>query len=145
VFDYEKTGAQQASDKRQAGGRSGSETARIVLRNIRDQLTHRASSVALGQEHQNPRVNRGTMLDSNRGFEKERLTHPSIVSSYQFLFEHVIGMNSYANIEQLFLIGGRKEILCREHALDLLARVAGDRCSRQILTMNPVLLRDTLS
>ena len=66
------------------------------------------------------------MLDSNRGLENQRLTHPSIVSSHQFLLEHMVGMNGYTNIEQLLLVGSRKEILCREHALNLLASVAGD-------------------
>ena len=54
-------------------------------------------------------------------------------------------MNGYTNIEQLFLVGSRKEVLCREHALNLLASVAGDGRSRQIFTMNPVLSEDTLS
>ena len=45
-------------------------------------------------------------------------------------------MNGYTNIEQLFLIGSRKEILCREHALNLIASVAGGSRSRQIFTMS---------
>src|SRR4029453_540513 len=81
--------------------------------------THRSSSVAPRQEHQNLRVNRGAMLDSNRGLENQRLTGPATVSSDQFLLKHMVGMNGYTNIEQLFLARSGKEILCREHALNL--------------------------
>src|SRR5262245_62629758 len=58
VFDYQETGAQQTADKRQPNGGSGSEIDAVVLRNIRNQLTHRSSSVAPRQENQNPRINR---------------------------------------------------------------------------------------
>ena len=75
------------------------------------------------------------MFNSDRGLENQRLTHSSLVCGHQLLLEHMVGMNGHTNIEQLLLVGRRKEILSCEHALNLLASVTDDGRSRQIFTM----------
>ena len=86
------------------------------------------------------------MLDSIGRLENQRLTYPSIFSSYQLLLEHVSGMDGYSSIEQFLLVTQiREKILCCKHSLNLLARIARYGRFRQIFAMNPIFRRGTLS
>ena len=87
-----KTGAKKPLDQWQADGRGCREVCSVSFSDRGDHFTDRPAPVALRQEHQHTRIDRGAPLDSLGGHEDQRLADPSVLARDQLLLEHMVGM-----------------------------------------------------